>query len=81
MRDADTLRPIRRLRASGLPWASAISPDGRLAAFARDDGSLRLVDPRSGESRTASGRHDGSIQGSAFTADGDTWSRLATTPG
>jgi DNA-binding SARP family transcriptional activator/WD40 repeat protein len=72
VRDADTLRPIRRMRAWGLPWASAVSPDGRVAALARDDGSLRLVDLRTGKSRTLPGGHDGSVQGAAFSADGNT---------
>lgn len=72
VRDARTLRPVRHLRAGGLPWASAISPDGRFAALGRDDGSIRLVDLRTGKIRTPSARHDGSVQGAAFTADGKT---------
>jgi WD40 repeat protein/DNA-binding SARP family transcriptional activator len=72
VRDADTLRPLRRLHASGLAWASAVSSDGRFAAFGRDDGSLRLVDLRTGRSRTPSARHDGSVQGAAFSEDGNT---------
>jgi DNA-binding SARP family transcriptional activator/WD40 repeat protein len=72
VRDAETLRPIRRLHAWGLAWASAVSPDGRVAALARDDGSVRLLDLRTGESRTLSGRHDGSVQGADFSADGNT---------
>jgi DNA-binding SARP family transcriptional activator/WD40 repeat protein len=72
LRDARTLRPIRRLPARGLTWASAVSPDGRLAALAQDDGSLRIVDLRSGSSRTPTGRHDAPIQSAAFSADGST---------
>jgi WD40 repeat protein len=72
MRDSDTLTPIRRLPAWGLTWASAVSPDGRIAALARDDGSLRLVDLRTGRSRTPSGRHEASVQSAAFTPDGKT---------
>jgi DNA-binding SARP family transcriptional activator/WD40 repeat protein len=72
VRDARTLGPIRRLPRWGLPWASAVSPDGRLAALARQDGSLRLVDLRTGISRTPSARHDGPIQSAAFSADGST---------
>jgi WD40 repeat protein/DNA-binding SARP family transcriptional activator len=70
LRDAETLRPVRRLPAWGLTWASALSPDGRVLALAREDGSLRLVDLRTGSVRTPSGRHEASIQTSAFMSDG-----------
>jgi WD40 repeat protein len=72
VRDAGTLSAIRRLPSWGLPWASAVSRDGRFAALARDDGSLRLVDLRTGTSRTPSARHDALIQNAAFSADGGT---------
>jgi WD40 repeat protein/DNA-binding SARP family transcriptional activator len=72
VRDAHSLRPIRRLPARGLTSASAVSPDGRVAAVARDDGSLRLVSLRSGRSRTLSGRQPASVQSAAFSADGST---------
>ncbi len=72
VRDADTLRPIRHLPAKGFPSASAVSRDGRVAAVARDDGSLRLVDLRTGRSRTLSGRRSASVQSAAFSADGNT---------
>jgi hypothetical protein len=62
VRDARTLKPVGRLPAWGLTWASAVSPDGRVAAFARSDGSLRLLDVRTGRSRTPSGRHDAPAQ-------------------
>jgi WD40 repeat protein len=61
---------VRRLPAWGLTWASALSPDGRVLALARDNGSLRLVDLRTGNARTPSGRHEASIQTSVFTPDG-----------
>ena len=72
VRDAQTLRPIRQLPARGLPSASAVSRDGRVVALARDDGSLRLVDLRSGRSRTLLGRQAASVQSAAFSADGKT---------
>ncbi|MEY2515559.1 MAG: hypothetical protein QOJ89_2917, partial [bacterium] len=72
VRAADTLRPIRRLPGWGLASASAVSRDGRRAAFARNDGSIRLVDLRTGTSRTPSARHDAPVQSAAFSADGST---------
>jgi DNA-binding SARP family transcriptional activator len=72
VRDARTLRPVAHERAWGLAWASAVSPDGQVAALARDDGSLRFVDLRTGSSRTPSVRHEGSLQSAAFSADGNT---------
>ena len=72
VRDAHTLRPVAHERAWGLTWASAVSPDGQVAALARDDGSLRFLDLRTGSSRTPSVRHDGSLQSAGFSADGHT---------
>jgi WD40 repeat protein/DNA-binding SARP family transcriptional activator len=72
VRDARTLRPLRRFPAFGVPRASAVSPDGRVAALGSDDGSLRLLDLRTGDVRTASGRHDASISDAEFTPDGHT---------
>jgi WD40 repeat protein len=70
IRDAETLAPLRRFGVSGLPWASAVSPDGRLAALGRQDGSVRLLDLRTGTTRTLAGHHDASVQSAVFTADG-----------
>jgi WD40 repeat protein/DNA-binding SARP family transcriptional activator len=70
IRDQRTLEPIRRVSRGGLPWASTVTQDGRLAALGRDDGSVLLVDLRTGRSREAAGRHDVSVQGAAFTPDG-----------
>jgi WD40 repeat protein len=72
VRDARTLRVIRRLPAWGVVSTSAVSPDGRVAALTRDDGSLRLVDLDTGRSRTLAGRHSGSVQSAGFSADGST---------
>jgi WD40 repeat protein/DNA-binding SARP family transcriptional activator len=72
VRDAHTLRPVRRLAARGLAWASAVSPDGHVAALAQADGSLQLVSLRSGRSRTLAGRQAASVQSAAFNADGST---------
>jgi WD40 repeat protein len=72
VRDARTLRPISRLPTYGLTSGSTVSPDGRLAALAQQDGSLRLVNLRSGSSRTPSARHDAPVQSAAFSADGTT---------
>jgi len=79
IRDAQTLRPLRRLQAWGMPFASAVTPDGRLAALGRDDGSVHLLDLRAGEIRTASGRHDAPVQHAVFTPGGRTLV-TATTP-
>ena len=72
MRDARTLRPLRRVPAWGVVATSAVSPDGRVAALTRDDGSLRLLDLGTGRSRTLAGRHSGAVQSAAFSADGTT---------
>jgi WD40 repeat protein len=70
IRDARTFEPIRRPAIGGLPWASTATADGRLAAVGREDGSVLLVDLRTGRSREAAGRHDVSVQRAAFTPDG-----------
>jgi WD40 repeat protein/DNA-binding SARP family transcriptional activator len=75
MLDAGTLQPVQHLPGGGLAPASAVSPDGRVAALAREDGSLRLVNLRDGETRTLAGRQDASVQSASFSADG---SRLVT---
>lgn len=68
--DAGTQRPIRHLPAGGVAPASAMSPDGRLMALAAGDGSLRLLDLRSGTSRTLFGRQDAAVQSAEFSTDG-----------
>jgi WD40 repeat protein len=68
--DADTWQPLRRLPGGAVASASAVSPDGHLAALAAADGSLRLLDLRSGSSRTLFGRQDAAVQSAVFSADG-----------
>ena len=72
VRDARTLRPLRRFPA--LAYAGAVSPDARTFAIGGQDGgqdgSVRFLDLRTGKRRTASGRHAGAVQGGVFTPDG-----------
>ena len=68
VRDARTLRPLRRFPA--LAFAGAVSPDARTFAIGGQDGSVRFLDLRTGKLRTASGRHAGAVQSAVFTADG-----------
>ena len=62
IRDARTLRALRRFPAFGTRTAFAVSQDTKLAALARDDGSLRLLDLRTGAQRTAAGRHEARLR-------------------
>ena len=68
VRDARTLRPLRRF--PGFAWADALSPDGRTFAVGRTDGSVRFLDLRTGEQRTALGRHRAAVDNAQFTPDG-----------
>jgi len=70
IRDAASLRPVRRLRGGGTP--SAISPDGRVLAFGAADGSVRLLDLHTGILRVATDRHDGAVTDLRFTPDSRT---------
>ena len=77
VRDAATLRPIKRLAVGGAsaprwPSAFALSPDDRTLAIGEEDGAVRLLDLQTGTVRTASGRHGGPIRSSRFTAHGRT---------
>ena len=72
LRDAVHLRPLRSFHVAGRAGASTVTPDGRLAALGAADGSVRLLDLRSGRVRTASGRHDGPVRDARFTPDGRT---------
>jgi DNA-binding SARP family transcriptional activator/WD40 repeat protein len=67
IRDATTLRPVRRLRGGGSP--AAVSPDGRLAALALPNGSVRLLDLRSGGVRVLGGRRTPPVIAMRFTPD------------
>ena len=75
LRDPRTLRPLRSFPATAV--MGALSPDGRTFAAGGADGSVRLLDLRSGRVRTASGRHDAMVRGAQFTPDG----RLLATVG
>jgi WD40 repeat protein len=67
VRHAATLAPVRRLPVSA-PVA-ALSPRGVVALGARD-GSVRLLDLRSGRVRVARGHHDGAVTAMRFSDDG-----------
>ena len=72
LRDAATLRPLRRFPVDAPAGASTVSPDGRLAALGAPDGSVRFLDLRSGKLRRASGHHDAPVRDARFTPDGRT---------
>jgi WD40 repeat protein len=74
--DAATLRVRRRIPVSGS--SRGLSPDGRSAALGGFDGSVAILDLRTGERRTLAGRHEDRVRALAFSADGRT---LATTAG
>jgi WD40 repeat protein/DNA-binding SARP family transcriptional activator len=73
IRDVATLHPLRRFAAVGS--AAALSSAAGLVAFAAQDGSVRLLDVRSGELRTARGRHEAPVLAISFSPGGD---RLVT---
>jgi WD40 repeat protein len=68
LRDPRTLRPIRSFPAVAV--TGALSPDGRTFAAAGDDGSVRFLNLRTGQLRTASGRHAAAVRSARFTPDG-----------
>ena len=70
VRDSANLRPLRRLRGGGTP--AALSPDGRFVALGAADGSVRLLDLRTGILRVASDRHDGAVTDLRFAPDSRT---------
>ena len=70
IRDAATLRPVRRLRGGGT--RSALSPDGRVAALGAADGSVRLLDLHTGDLRVATDRHADAVTDLCFTRDSRT---------
>ena len=76
VRDAATLRPLRRFPAA--EDATAISPAAGLVAFGTQDGSVRLLDLRTGVLRRAAGRHEGPVVAMRFSPRGD---RLVTAGG
>ena len=74
--DAATLRVRRRIPVgSSTP---GLSSDGQRAALGGFDGSVAILDLRTGERRTLRGRHEDRVRALAFSADGRT---LATTAG
>jgi WD40 repeat protein/class 3 adenylate cyclase len=74
--DAPTLRVRRRIPVGGI--TPGLSPDGRIAALGGNNGSVAILDLRTGNRRTLAGRHEDRVRALAFSADGRT---LATTAG
>jgi WD40 repeat protein len=71
--DARTFARVRTFRVSG---AGAVSPVSALAAFGRDDGSVKLVNLRTGAVRPMDRRATGKVIDVGFSRDGRV---LATT--
>jgi len=71
VRDAASLRVVRRIPV-GFDQASQaeLSPDDGVLAIAGEDGTLRLLDLRSGRVRSARGPRDEPVERIAFTPDG-----------
>jgi WD40 repeat protein/class 3 adenylate cyclase/tRNA A-37 threonylcarbamoyl transferase component Bud32 len=68
--DASTLRVTRRVPVR--TWSAGLSPDGRSVALGGEDGSVRILDLKTGKRRTLSGRHEDRVQGLVFSPDGRT---------
>ena len=68
VRDADTLAPLRRIE--GGTWAAAISRDGRRIALGGVNGSVRLVDLRTGAVDSLSAGHTAEVLEVRFSPDG-----------
>jgi WD40 repeat protein/DNA-binding SARP family transcriptional activator len=71
--DSNTFARVRAFHVSG---AGAVSPASDLAGFGQDDGSVKLVDLRSGAVRPMDRRATGRVIGVGFSRDGKV---LATT--
>jgi WD40 repeat protein len=70
IRDATTLLPVRRLRGGGA--AASVTADGHVAALGGPQGSVRLLDLRSGAMRVLGGRQTGPVAAMQFTPDSRT---------
>jgi WD40 repeat protein/class 3 adenylate cyclase/tRNA A-37 threonylcarbamoyl transferase component Bud32 len=68
--DPSTLRVTRRVPVR--TWSAGLSPDGRSVALGGEDGSVRILDLKTGKRRTLSGRHEDRVQGLVFSPDGRT---------
>ena len=68
--DTKTLRVRQRLPTGA--FTSSLSPDGRRVALGGENGSVSLVDLRTGERRRFADGHRGLVQDLAFSADGRT---------
>jgi WD40 repeat protein/DNA-binding SARP family transcriptional activator len=68
IRDARTLRPLKRLAAGA--DVAALSPDDRTLLLGDRDGTVRFLDLVSGRLRTASGRHEGAVVRATFGTAG-----------
>jgi WD40 repeat protein/class 3 adenylate cyclase len=66
--DAESMRVARRHAVGG--FAGALSPDSGALAVGSRDGSIRLLDMRSGEVRRFARGHRSGVVDMAFTADG-----------
>jgi WD40 repeat protein/class 3 adenylate cyclase/energy-coupling factor transporter ATP-binding protein EcfA2 len=69
--DAASLDVRHELRREDL-HSSALSEDGQTLAVGSQDGSVAVIDLRTGSERGLDGRHDASVQGVAFSPDGAT---------
>ena len=65
--DARTFGRVRTLPVSGSP---ALSPSGDTAAFGTPEGSIIVVDLRTGDQRPMTRRATGDVEALAFSADG-----------
>lgn len=68
IRDAATMRAVREFPIAGS--VTAVSSARGVVAFGSRDGSVRLLDLRTGEHVTAKGRHEGPVTAIRFSADG-----------
>jgi WD40 repeat protein/DNA-binding SARP family transcriptional activator len=72
--DAVTLKPVKAIRLGG---AAALSPTEDEVAFGHTDGSVTLLDLKTGKKRALSGGTSGSIEAASFNPDGTTLATAA----